>query len=132
MSHRAPTAQKALNDCPVSALGWRVLGESVDIVIQVWFLVISTPAWARLSVSLYDKLQNLHSLLRDGQGGPMTLQEILAARALNGDALQDPPPQKKKEPRSPSLNAPESVHSVTELGPEKILTGWNDRLNLIG
>lgn len=95
MSHRAPTAQKALNDCPVSALGWRVLGGSVDIVIQVWFLVISTPAWARLSVSLYDKLQNLHSLLRDGQGGPMTLQEILAARALNRDALQGPPPKKK-------------------------------------
>lgn len=65
----------------------------------------------------------------------MTLQEILAARALNRDALRrfSPlPPKKNPEPRNPFLNAPESIHSVTELGSEKILTGWNDRLNLIG
>lgn len=96
MSHRAPTAQKALNDCPVSALGWRVLGESVDIVIQVWFLVISTPAWARLSVSLYDKLQNLHSLLRDGQGGPNdTTGDIGSEGSERGCSPRPPPPKKR-------------------------------------
>lgn len=54
----------------------------------------------------------------------MTLQEILAGDIGSKDSdrgcsLKHPSPP--TEPRSPSpLNAPESVHSVTELGSEKI------------
>lgn len=110
VSHRTLATQTASTGCPERAQCWRVLSWSVDIVIQVWFLVIRHSWLASLSVSLYDKLQNLHSLLRDGQVGPMTLQGILAASSLKGDARPSNP-QAEFRSLSP-LNAPGKIHSV--------------------